>query len=374
MTSDSEKTKKERGRAPSKASGKADLRSLVVHLVAAALTVLWGAFIMYCSQALSAWAPEFADRLETQMMTAAALFLPLAPIWWAALATGAARRHEREAARLREANEALRGGQASRPAATPEQGERDSTDETERLREEAEESDAAEAGAEESDAAEAEAEAKDDEGDDDGVDDGDGDGEDGAPPSAQDDGVQAATATGAADFSPPEEPRLQAPREEFDGEPISVHEFIRAMNFPEDEHDQEGFRAMRAAKSDPRLEHLIRAAEELLTVFAHDGIYVDDLALSPARAEVWRRFANGLRGRAVSALAGIQDRPALELVSNRVGSDQAFHDTAHDFLRQFDQTFQEFEKTATDEEIARLAETRTARAFMLIGRVTGTFD
>jgi hypothetical protein len=35
---------------------------------------------------------------------------------------------------------------------------------------------------------------------------------------------------------------------------------------------------------------------------------------------------------------------------------------------------QEFEKNATDQDIADLAETRTARAFMLFGRVTGTFD
>ena len=34
----------------------------------------------------------------------------------------------------------------------------------------------------------------------------------------------------------------------------------------------------------------------------------------------------------------------------------------------------EFEKNATDAELADLADTRTARAFMLFGRVTGTFD
>ena len=32
------------------------------------------------------------------------------------------------------------------------------------------------------------------------------------------------------------------------------------------------------------------------------------------------------------------------------------------------------ERTATDAEIAALADTRTARAFMLLGRVTGIFD
>ena len=37
-------------------------------------------------------------------------------------------------------------------------------------------------------------------------------------------------------------------------------------------------------------------------------------------------------------------------------------------------TLEEFEQNATDAEIAMMSETRTARAFMLLGRVTGTFD
>ena len=54
--------------------------------------------------------------------------------------------------------------------------------------------------------------------------------------------------------------------------------------------------------------------------------------------------------------------------------DPVFRDTAHHFLRQFDRTLNEFEQTATDQELSDLAETRTARAFMLLGRVSGTFD
>jgi hypothetical protein len=54
--------------------------------------------------------------------------------------------------------------------------------------------------------------------------------------------------------------------------------------------------------------------------------------------------------------------------------DPIFRDAAHHFLRRFDRTFAEFEKQATDEEISSLADTRTARAFMLLGRCAGTFD
>jgi hypothetical protein len=54
--------------------------------------------------------------------------------------------------------------------------------------------------------------------------------------------------------------------------------------------------------------------------------------------------------------------------------DAIFRDAAHHFLRRFDQMLVAFEPQATDEEIAALSETRTARAFMLVGRVTGAFD
>lgn len=54
--------------------------------------------------------------------------------------------------------------------------------------------------------------------------------------------------------------------------------------------------------------------------------------------------------------------------------DPVFRDAVHHFLRQFDRTLVDFEQNATDEEIAQMSETRTARAFMLLGRVTGTFD
>jgi hypothetical protein len=54
--------------------------------------------------------------------------------------------------------------------------------------------------------------------------------------------------------------------------------------------------------------------------------------------------------------------------------DAVFRDAAHHFMRTFDKVFQEFEKTATDAEVVDLADTRTARAFMLFGRVAGVFD
>ncbi len=156
--------------------------------------------------------------------------------------------------------------------------------------------------------------------------------------------------------------------------PLSVADFIKALNFPETAEDKEGFRALRRALSDRKVSQLVHAAQDVLTLLSQDGIYMDDLRPDRAKPEVWRRFATGERGHSVAPLGGVRDRSSLALASGRMKQDAVFRDAVHHFLRKFDKTFAEFEQTATDEEISALSDTRTARAFMLLGRVTGTFD
>jgi hypothetical protein len=157
-------------------------------------------------------------------------------------------------------------------------------------------------------------------------------------------------------------------------QPLSVADYVMALNFPETAEDREGFRALRRALQDRRAARLIQASQDVLTLLSQDGIYMDDMTPDRARPELWRRFAQGERGRAIAALGGIRDRSSLALATARMRQDTIFRDAAHHFLRTFDFSFQDFEKTATDAEIAALADTRTARAFMLLGRVTGIFD
>ena len=157
-------------------------------------------------------------------------------------------------------------------------------------------------------------------------------------------------------------------------DPITVEEFIRAMNFPNDQSDKTGFRALRRALDDPHSGKLVRASQDILTLLSQDGIYMDDLVPDRAHPALWRRFAEGERGGELAALGGIRDRIPLGLATKRMREDVVFRDAAHHFLRYFDRTFAAFATDATDQEISDLAETRTARAFMLLGRVAGTFD
>ncbi len=156
--------------------------------------------------------------------------------------------------------------------------------------------------------------------------------------------------------------------------PLEHGDLIRAMHFPETAEDQLGFNALRKALKDRQASQLIQAAQDVLTLLSQDGIYMDDLRPDLARPEVWRQFAQGIRGREVAALGGVRDRSSLALAAGRMKQDPIFRDAAHHFLRRFDKSFVEFEKTATDAEITSMSETRTARAFMLLGRVAGIFD
>lgn len=166
---------------------------------------------------------------------------------------------------------------------------------------------------------------------------------------------------------------LGTPAEDL-ASPVSVADFVLALNFPDSQDDKEGIRALRRALDDRNLAKLIRAAQDVLTLLGQDGIFMDDLKPDRAHPDVWRRFANGERGKAIAALGGVRDRSSLALTAARMRQDTIFRDASHHFLRQFDRTVAEFERNASDQELAELGETRTARAFMLLGRVTGTFD
>lgn len=155
---------------------------------------------------------------------------------------------------------------------------------------------------------------------------------------------------------------------------LSRVDLVRALNFPDTDQDTEGFTALRRALQDRAARQLVQASQDILTLLSQDGIYMDDLRPDRARPEIWRRFASGERGRAMASLGGVRDRSSLALSAGRMREDTIFRDAAHHFLRRFDQMLVTFEPDASDEDLVALSETRSARAFMLLGRVTGTFD
>ncbi|WP_322890356.1 MULTISPECIES: hypothetical protein [unclassified Yoonia] len=179
----------------------------------------------------------------------------------------------------------------------------------------------------------------------------------------------------AAPQRQPDQPALAlGPGPEDDDPPLERPDLVRALNFPENQDDTEGFAALRRALRDRGARRLVQASQDVLTLLSQDGIYMDDLRPDPASADLWRRFAKGERGHSMDGLGAVRDHAALSLVAARMREDTIFRDAVHHFMRRFDEILVTFEEHATDTDLLELAETRTARAFMLLGRASRTFD
>lgn len=156
--------------------------------------------------------------------------------------------------------------------------------------------------------------------------------------------------------------------------PITIRELIKALNFPDNADDTEGFRVLRRVFNDRTTAKLLQSAQDVLTMLSQDGIYMDDLRVERPDPSAWRSFAKGVRGKDVAALGMVRDRTALSLSNTRLKNDLEFRETVHAFLTQFDAILCDFEETAEDNELAEMGKTRSAIAFMLLGRVSGAFN
>lgn len=148
---------------------------------------------------------------------------------------------------------------------------------------------------------------------------------------------------------------------------------ILALNFPDDTNDHEAVTALRSALQDSDLARVLRAAQDVITLLARSRIFMDDLAPSPASKAIWRRFAEGERGESIFSIGDVSDEYALEHVSAMLRNDEIFRDSAHHFLRQFDRMLARRAAQLDDGQLEVLTETRSAKAFMLLGKATGIF-
>ncbi|WP_424932458.1 hypothetical protein [Amaricoccus macauensis] len=151
-------------------------------------------------------------------------------------------------------------------------------------------------------------------------------------------------------------------------------DLVRAFDFPKDDQDFEGFRALQAVLRYPPLAQMLQAAEDVLTLLSQEGVYMEDLAVVTGEAGHWRRFMAGERGADVASVGGIRDDQALELTRTLLKTDSIFRDSALFFQRRFDRVLQDFAREAGDQEIIDVANTRSGRAFMLLARLNGAFD
>ncbi len=155
--------------------------------------------------------------------------------------------------------------------------------------------------------------------------------------------------------------------------PLTLPDLIRALHFPETPDDRAGLRAMQRALRDHKARLVVQAAQDMLTLLSQDGLYMDDLDHDRAPPALWRRFAAGDRKAEVMAVGGIRDPQALARCRARLRDNTVWRDTAHHFLRRFDQMLGALVPDLDDAGIEALSETRSGRAFMLVGRAAEVF-
>ena len=148
-------------------------------------------------------------------------------------------------------------------------------------------------------------------------------------------------------------------------------DLIRALDFPRDAGDHAGFRALREALRHQSVAKMLQSAEDVLTILAQHGIFMEELSSEGVEADALRRFHAGARGAEVDAAGGIRDVEKIEKVRGLTQTDPIFRDAALFFQRRFDRMLADFLPEARDEQILALADTRSGRAFMLLARTSG---
>lgn len=152
---------------------------------------------------------------------------------------------------------------------------------------------------------------------------------------------------------------------------LDPYELVAALNFPDGPDDRVAIAALRKALAHPELARLIRAAQDVVTLLAGQGVYMDDMRAETLHPALWRRFARGARGAEVIDLSLDADAASLQTAAAMLRWDEVFRDVAHHFLRHFDRVMTRAAEEYDDQALAALSDTRSGRAFTLLAQVTG---
>jgi hypothetical protein len=178
-----------------------------------------------------------------------------------------------------------------------------------------------------------------------------------------------ATATSAA-RARPAETQTQLPfavQHEPEPTPLSWPDLLEAL-------DLGTGRAMRVAMANQTAGPLLRAAQDVLGLMQTHGFSTTAPGQPDVAPNDWRSFGRGERGGLFLTIETPESAQLLALIAARLRHDVVFRDAAHHFLRQFDRRMSPLLVAASDDDIAMLARTRTARAFVTLGRAVHIFD
>ena len=148
---------------------------------------------------------------------------------------------------------------------------------------------------------------------------------------------------------------------------------IQALHFPNDCNDSFGYMAMRIARKTNAISELLQVSEDFLNLLAQDGIYLDDLTIEPPSVEAWINFIKIDQNHNKRKLSCIGIDETIIKLRLRLKKDTIFRDTALILMRRFDQFLRDKLKTADDHHIFKIANTRSGKAFLIIGKISDSF-
>ena len=155
--------------------------------------------------------------------------------------------------------------------------------------------------------------------------------------------------------------------------PLTWELILKALHFPKDEHDLMGFSALKIARKNNTFSELLQVSEDFLNLIAQDGIYLDDLKIEPPPIEAWLSFISTNQNRNKRRLNCVGIDRQIKRLKSRIKTDTIFRDTSLMLMRRFDVLLRDHLKLANDDQIFKIAETRTGKAFLIVGKLSDSF-
>ena len=169
-------------------------------------------------------------------------------------------------------------------------------------------------------------------------------------------------------------PLSTRPAAEGDSDGVDWAKFVKAANFPDSEDDRETLDALYAVLSDRDAAGLLQAAEDTLSGLADIGLFMEDMIPHHAPAEVWRRYIVENEAAEAMELGGVRDAHAIEDVIAALNDKPDFASTSDKFLKRYEDIIARMFNEGQDAElVVQLADSRSGRAYMLLGRSSGRF-
>ena len=156
-------------------------------------------------------------------------------------------------------------------------------------------------------------------------------------------------------------------------DPLTWDLILKALHFPKDKNDLPGFSALDITRQNNTFSELLQVSEDFLNLIAQDGIYLDDLEIEPPPVEAWLNFISVDQNRNKKRLNCVGIDRQIKRLKSRIKLDAIFRDTSLMLMRRFDILLRDHLKLADDDQIFKIAETRSGKAFLIVGKLSDSF-